>query len=319
MKFTKIKSPYLSRAVSFTYSDKYLVSVTGAKATVLTRNLEYVTEVSKLRHVYDGEISPDETKLLLPSYNNRQVWLFSIKDEECKKILTEEDLVIYDGWSSWSSDGNSFYLLVSGYDVKTDTTTSFVRRYNLCGTYVDLYRNECFLKSIHSLKSVGKQLICGTEFTPTHSKHFLLWYDEKTEKIQRVDLPEYDNWVYRIAIYEAWREVHIYREHSNIVCDFEGNIKDTADKKDLEITELLNVPMPKKLAEKLTDIRIVKAGTALHHLYVGTSTGLFLIDSDNGNILARVNIKCGVDAIKLLTSDTVMIDTLHGVCFYRVE
>ena len=67
MDISKIKASFLSKAQGIILGKKYVVFLTGRRAIITDKQLNVITEIGGLFYVYKGELSPDETKLLLIS------------------------------------------------------------------------------------------------------------------------------------------------------------------------------------------------------------------------------------------------------------
>ena len=180
MTIKPLKTGLLRNSQRIISSNKYVISLTGKRAVIMDRSLNFITELDKLYYVYNGQISPNEKTLLLISSGNI-FYLYSLETFELMHKVTLRGTCSgnLEGRGCFSHDGKHIILILDN----EKECISTLRVYNVdnLDEYKDYLENEYLLYRIIPVKSCMKYAIVGSpgyeERCKGQNYNVLIWFD----------------------------------------------------------------------------------------------------------------------------------------------
>ena len=336
MRLERLPCKPLERAKNFSVSPSYIVGCTGQKAVILDRQGTLLHTVEKLRYVYSARISPDETKLLLISNENRfyivDMRSFAVRGVTVK-VPWNQNL---EGRGCWTFDGNGVLIPVSR---RTDALNSTLRRYCVedLSQYQDFLADKYVLNNIFPLKSLESYLLIGYDRQRDGRNYFI-----------RFDGRQYREFPLDVRGSMAILGAAMDEKNGTVTVAYVGGCSQFTLEGE-KIGEMFH-PEPKDktfsfagsfshlLAEEESRQRLKELSTSLHlenisardyinkyalsscgkYIHLASQSGFYLLDAATGKILAAVPETYGVQNFEELSSDTIAVATWSGVKLYRL-
>lgn len=335
MRISKVSNQYVRDAKSFSVSSKYIFLYTGKKVIILDKQFNYITEISGLEYVYDGYLSPDESKLLMVSTVNK-FYIVSLDIFLATKYIVKNKYNgNLEGHGCWSMIGNAVYIPIQN----EKSMKSSLRKYyiNDNSEYEDFLIEKFWIIHISWVSVKRKYLIIG-EDRSTHCWH-LIWYDENKKGFEDYIIQGFEDAIINIDVNEKEGILSILGAESNAQCDFMGEKCSTIDiplekqcldftdafkiasLNDVEIEMLHDIPQSLQLhALNVTErINTLHRSIDLKYMYLGTTMGLIMVDVIDMKVVAKVGVEFGVQKIHELCGNMLICSTWNGIKVLKVD
>ena len=339
MKLERIKCKELARTKTFSVSQSYLVGCTGTRAVILDKQLNHVHTVEKLQYVYSASFSPDESKLLLISNENR----FYILDMQTFAVTSVTVKAPYnynlEGRGCWSFDGNDVWIPVSRW---TELENSTLRRYSAN----DPAKFEDFLPDVYVLDHISRIAKDRTYFLTGYNRkdarrRYFIYFDGNSFREYPLEVPETmllsscvvdeENDIITLFSFTDGckrfsmkgkllesvthpnpqsRTMSFSKAFTNLFADNPEGMQKVKDMSAAHGFE--NVPVRDKIAEYRTS-------SCGRYGYLASESGLHLLDGKTGEVLEFVPEEFGVQHVAETTPDIIAIATWSSVKIYHID
>ena len=336
MKLQQIKCKHLNRTQDIFVSPSYIIACTGRRAIILNRQYQLLHTIEKLDYVYDGEVSPDEKKLLLVSTGNK-FYVVDLETYEMERVTVRSPYNEgIEGRGCWSFDGKSIFILA----MSSKTMNSVLRQYFVDNLkeYKEYFPDEFYLNDLQKMYCYNKYMLI--RYNRKNKKNYFITFDGKSmeeiliEKSKNMSIfrSDFDEVTGNFTICSGeccWK----YTPEGKMIEKIEHPSPKT---KKISFSDTFNgifgegsdeAKMMKKVsfALGLEDIEcedhINKYGTSKCGKYdfFATGSGFYVVDSQTKEVLAEVLVDNGFDNFEQLESDVVAVASpYNGVKLYRI-
>lgn len=216
MKIKKIPNKNLRSIVSFEIANGRIFGLTGRRLIELDPDLNRIAEYDGFSYTYKAKLSPDKKYLLCVSVCNI-FYLLNLETGEIEKNTVRGKYGgNLEGRGCWSFDGKFVYLPV----FSQKNFISALRKYSVeDGSFVDLFADKWKIFDIVRVQSLKKILMLVSD---DNARHSFVWFDEKTETVREISLPEGVNSL-NMSVDERTRTITVYNFFETpVVFDFNG-------------------------------------------------------------------------------------------------
>ena len=337
MKLKRIECKLLERAKNITVSESYVIGCTGQKAVILDKQLNHVYTVDKLDYVYNAQMSPDESKLLLIS-NGNKFYVVDMKSFEVRRQTVRapynENL---EGIGCWSIDGKSILIPINKYSEGVNST---LRRYAVdeFREFKDYLSDKYCINWISSIKIINTYFMIGYNRKENNRQYFI-YFDE--EKFREIPLEK--------SLQLIMPNAHIDMIKEQItVTSIDGCFRFTLEG---EIIEKISHPKPKDKKVSFSDVFMhsfaenrekqkelkdlsmelgledilardyinkYKPSLCGKYMFLASESGFHVLDANGKEILFAILEKYGVQNFEELSPNIIAIATWHGVKLYEL-
>lgn len=335
LKVCKDISDKFKNAKTISVSNKYVVVCTGKSAMIYDKNLNLLKNYNNLSYVYTAKISPNEQFVALISNSN----VFYIVDFEdytiYKHSLHREYNNNLEGRGCWKND-YEFYVIVES----KITHKSFIRKYDLIDgmAYVDLLEQNYRLIGISFDPKLNLFVIVGQDLQKSmcdrNDDYRLILFngqmfaDYTIEKKDDVVISfEYDTSTKSIVLYglsKVWccnikgEQINMISTPNSASSLFDSNdlMCNVFNEEQIKIfAGLLNL----KFANIEDYITKMVASWDGKYCFIGTKTGLFLVNVKNNTIEEQISIQYGVTDILQFSENIILVATWDKLRAYKLE
>lgn len=267
---------------NITLTSKYIILYKGSSVTIYNHQFSCQKKFLNLKYVYNGYVSPDETKLLLVSNSNR---FYIVLLDELTLISTRSIKSPYngnlEGVACWCSD-NTFILPVQN----SASMLSTLRKYN-CDSSVMFqnYLEEIFsIKYITFIKQKNEYLILG--FNRTDNCWNIIWLD-MFMRYTTFKILEFDEAIFDVEVCSDTERIILTGESKIYSCDFQGIPSDIKGYQIPENITFHGLPVFFKLSKNDSSIA-----------YFGTTNSLIVYDLKKQNTIRSYHMEYGARAVE---------------------
>ena len=339
MDISKIKASFLSKAQGIILGKKYVVFLTGRRAIITDKQLNVITEIGGLFYVYKGELSPDETKLLLIS-NGTVFYVVDLNDFSLKRYAIKGRYVTnLEGIGCWDFNGNNVYILVDM--MKKDYTELRSYSVNEGGdkTIVKVF-NEYTPVCIKQVKTVNKYLIVFFDRGSEFGRYILMWFDGQTfsegfligdesDDIDafNVDVIEDEKQIIISGFMSSGRYDYEGKKIADITIDYQYRKSSFMDVfKNIDIIDDQNKKQLSEMVKNLglddmsykEAIKVFRYSHDKKYLYIGTNMRLIIVDCETGEQLSK-NVDYDVSQIEELDDHVILVSMDYSVKIYKIQ
>ena len=113
MRVISVPCSYLKNCKKLICANQYVIVLTGRSVLILSREMELLKQIDGFQYLYDGQLSPDGTKLLLIS-TGANFYMLSMDTLELlwKARVKEGKYCNLEGKGVWTLDGSRFFFIV---------------------------------------------------------------------------------------------------------------------------------------------------------------------------------------------------------------
>ena len=204
----------------WTYSDKFIVSFTGKRASIFDKNLNLLYTITDLRCVYHGCISEDESKLLLVS-NSNNFYVFSLETFELLQKYSLKGRFNYniEGNGAWNFDNETFLIIATDKFSLCSCVMIFSPN-NIAPLKQIEFKNHNFTKILR-LNHLKKHLLIGTDHSQYHQNCFVFLQNENTEEYI---LEDFDDLIIDAEYNNVLDKYIIYGSENSMICNEIGKL-----------------------------------------------------------------------------------------------
>ena len=304
MKISKLKNSYFKYAKSFDATSNQIFLYSGNRVIVLDHTLNFITVINNLKNVYCGYLSPDKTKLLLPSIENR-FYIVDLNDfTMIKCVINGNYKGNLEGMGCWGFDSNSVYIPV----LNKVSMKSSLRKYNTFDmSFEDFLVEEYWIIHISFIENQKKYLIIGLD-RDTHYWN-LIWFDGKCFKKQLIS--GFQDAIINVKININENTISLFGAEDYIECDFTGNKINRERikflKSQLDINDIID-----------ERINTVCKSAYYDYTYIGTDRALLIVDNIHNKIIGKQKAEFGITQIYELNDELIILSSTNATNVFKV-
>lgn len=325
----------IRNAKTINFSNKHIVICTGTRAIIYDKEFNWLKEYNNLSYVYTAKISPNEKFVVLIS-NTNKFYIINLEDYTISKhSVCKEYKNNLEGRGCWGNN-DELYIIVEN----KITHKSCIRKY-------DLTKNMSYIELLSQ-----KYRFIGIDFEPKLNSLIIIGQDMKKSMCDRDDdyrlilfngetfidytLEKEDDIVISFEYNTSTKSINLYGLSKAWCCNIKGERVDSINLPNnpsivFELHSssynIFNNEQIKTLAELLNlkftniDDHITKIVTSWDKKYyfIGTKTGLFVVNAKNNAIEDQVAIQYGVTDILQFSKNIIFISTLDKVKVYELN
>lgn len=281
---------------NLTLTSKYIISYRGASVVIYDHKFACQKKISNLKYVYNGYVSPDETKLLLVSNTNRY-YLFSLENFS---MLTSHTIkspynANLEGRACWCSN-DSFLVPVQN----SISMLSTLRKFNCdsSNSFEDFLAESFWIIYVTFVVRKNSYLIIGLD----RRKHTwnLIWMDmHGNYKIYRID--DFDEAIFDVNVCYDAEEIVLTGESKIYSCNFHGIPSDMMKKYHFENIIYHGFPLFLKHSKNNDSI-----------VYLGTTNELVVYDLKHQLTINSYRMEFGARNIEEF-GDIIFVCSFDGI------
>lgn len=286
----------LGRAKNLTLTSKYIIVYRGASVVIYNHEFVCQKKILNLKYVYNGYVSPDETKLLLVSNTNRYHIIslidFSVLSTCAIKAPYNGNL---EGMACWYSD-DSFLLPVQN----PVSMLSTLRKYNCdsSDSFKDYLAESFWIIYVTFVKQKNKYLIIGLD--RDENIWNLIWIDTCGNHTN-YKINCFDEAILYVNVCCDDEKIIITGESTVYCCDFHGFPTDILKPDSFENIIYHGFPLCSIRSKNNEDI-----------VYVGTTNELVVYDLKHHLTINSYHMEFGARDIKELI-DIIFVCSFDGI------
>ena len=286
----------LRHSKNLTLTSRYIILYRGASVVIYDYKFVCQKKILNLKYVYNGYVSPDETKLLLVSNTNRYYLIslenFSMLSTHSIKSPYNENL---EGIACWSSN-DSFLLPVQN----SISMLSTLRKFNCdsSNSFEDFLAESFWIIYVTFVAQKNSYLIIGLD----RRKNIwnLIWMDMYGNyTIYRID--DFDEAILHVNVCFDAEEIILTGESKFYSCDFHGVPSDMMKKYHFENIIYHGFPLFLKRSKNNASI-----------VYLGTTNELVVYDLKHHFTINSYHMEFGARGIEEL-NDIIFVCSSDGI------
>ena len=285
----------LRHSKNLTLTSRYIILYKGTSVVIYDHTFVCQKKILKLKYVYNGYVSPDETKLVLVSNTNRYFLVslenFSVLDSHSIKSPYNGNL---EGRACW--DSNTSFLLPVQND---DSMLSALRKYNYdsCISFEDFLAELFWIISVKFVVKNNSYLMIGLD--RNEDAWNLIWMD-KCGNYTSYRIEHFNEAIFDVSVCCDDEKIILTGESTVYCCDFRGFPKEHENNKFKNII-YHGFPLFFKHSKNNDDI-----------VYLGTTNELVIHDIKHNLTINSYHMEFGARNIEEL-NDIIFISSPNGV------
>jgi hypothetical protein len=339
LRIKKVKIPLFSNIKGITSSEKFIVTFTGRRANIFNKNLELLYTIDDLYYVYNGYISPDESKILLVSTGNK-FYIYSLNTFECLQKYSLKGRLNYnlEGQAAWDFNGENFLINASDKNTLTSCILYFTPNSLLPVKQIE-FSNYRFLY-LRKVDKLNKHLLVGSNLEDDH-KHYLVFIDENIQNLEEYVIENFDDFITDVEYNQILNSIIVYGDNNSILCNCKGEyikpieVKDIVRDNSKFLTDWLcemklNKTDTLSILDKLFDFFEIDNLSSYENInkivwsenfdliYVATSHRFLIYDRKTEDIVFSKEVQFGVQDILEVCKDKVILSTWGKTLIYKI-
>lgn len=295
MILNKIKKE-LRHSKNLTLTSKYIILYKGTSVAVYDYEFVCLKKIPNLKYVYNGYVSPDETKLLLVSNANRYYLIsledFSVLSTRSIKSPYDEGL---EGKACWTSN-NSFLLPVQN----SISLLSTLREFH-CGSsdsFKDFLAELFWIRYVTFVTKNDSYLIIGLD--RNEDAWNVIWMD-KCGNYTNYRIDKFNEAVFDVCVCYDNEKIILTGESTVYCCDFRGFPAHIFENNELKNITYHGFPLFFKRSKNNDAI-----------VYFGTTNELLIYDLKHQIIIRSYDMGFGARDIEEL-NDIMFVCSSDGI------
>lgn len=334
MKLKEKKCSFFSRYDDIIFLKKYVIIFSTNRISILNKALDQIAEFKGLHYVYKVYVSPDESKLLIVSTANK-FYVLKIDGLEIKEITLEAPYSSnLEGKGCWSFDGKSIYIVASRSDINV---VSQIRRYDISDYSYETFASDMFFIShIVPVKSEEKYLLLGIDRSSENKgkklENIMVWFDGKTYQSTALNIAG-PAFILNVHVNEQFKRVEITTFGKGVLYyDYYGKQIPNSNEQQFDFYSFVNSDSfncfddirRETLAKELTvryaneDIEDALLSDDTSKVFLVGQNGLFVVSSDNGNIISKKVMNNGAQKVFELSHNVIAVKEWDKVRLFEI-